>query len=234
MAFVPPAWFATLFWSQRDGDQDDPQAPLLAIRPGEHDCDETARRRIWKQFEAAASWETLLGLVIGPTFQVIEQGIGSVDIARYLSTAEGTVLEEIGALIGRPQRFGLSDDLYRIAIRTDGATLFTSGVVPEVIEIAQSLFGDQVVLDQFYPATFVLTAPDIDVETFLLLMDIMSDVPAAGVAGLLSTFETGTVGWWDSTLPDDVLIPSVLGTWDTTIGVATALSHWKHIAALRS
>jgi len=222
VAFVPPLWFGTLFWAQRDGDQDDPQAPLVEIRPGELDCTETARRRIWKQFEDAASWQRLMVEIVGPTYDELELAIGSVDLGRYLSTAEGLVLEEIGALVGRPRGALVDDDLYRLAIRADAATLFSSGTIPEVVEIASSLLGPLTEVRQYFPATVVIGAPDTPTAVFQVLLEILEDdLLVVGVAGFLETWDgdpdEGVGGWGSTTDPGDTEITAA-GAWSTTTG----------------
>ena len=108
MPFVDPDYFATIHWGQRE-DESDPESPLLEIRPGELDAVTTALRRLWYQLQNGIEWPRLMTF-IGEQWAEQERALGSVDQARYLSTAEGTVMDEIGALVNRP-RAGLSDDL---------------------------------------------------------------------------------------------------------------------------
>lgn len=220
MAFTPPLWFGSLYWAQRDGDdQSDPEAALLEIRPGELDCTETARRRIWKQFEDAASWQRLMVEIVGPTFDELELAIGSVDQARYLSTAEGAVLDEIGYAVGRPRGTLTDDELYRLAIKADAATLFSSGTVPEVVEICRALLGDEMRVAQFYPAQVVISAPDVEPDVFLLLLDVLKeDLLPVGVGGILETWDSEAIGGWGSTTdPTDTEIAEA-GEWSATTG----------------
>lgn len=221
MAFSAPLWFGTLYWAQRDGDQDDPGAALFEIRPGELDATETVRRRLWKQFEDAASWQRLFVEIIGPTFDELELAIGSVDQARYLSTAEGAVLDEIGELVGRPRGTLTDDDLYRLAIQADAGTLFSSGTVPEVVEITRALLGDAVTVSQFFPCIVVISAPDVEPDVFLLLLDVLKeDLLVAGVGGILETWDSEVVYGWGSTRdPGDTEIVTA-GAWSTQRGTS--------------
>ena len=236
MAFTPPVWFETLYWAQRDGDEGDPLAPLVEIRPGELDCTETALRRIWKQFEGAASWETLFG-VIGATFQQLELGLGSVDQARYISTAEGQQLDEIGYAVGRSRGALTDDSLYRLAIIADAATLFSSGTTPEVVEITRALLGDGVRVTQYYPAAVVISAPDVETDVFLLLLDVLKeDLLVVGVGGVLETWDSEAVGGWGSTTdPGDTEIAEA-GEWSSTTGTDAddGLALWSTGQALGS
>lgn len=212
MPFVPPVWFASIPWATRE-DALDPSSPLVEIRPGELDTATTAARRIWYQFQGRPEWERLIGLM-GDLAGVLEHGLGSINEARYVSTAEGDVLDEIGALVGRP-RVGLSDALYRLAIRAEAASVVSSGTIPEFVELMQSLVGDGVRIQEFYPATITIEAADIATDVFLILLVILADMPAAGVGALLVTWDSDVVYGYDSTTGG--VIP---GVYDSTTGGA--------------
>ncbi len=215
MAFDPPDYFATVHWAQRDGHEGDPQAPLLEIRPGELDGPTTALRRLWAQFQGAVTWETLLGL-IGQQMETHELALGSVDLGRWVSTAEGVNLDEIGALVNMP-RNGMADKIYRLAIRAEAASLFSSGTLPEILEICTVLVSSQVRVVQRFPASIDIRAPDLDDDVYRALLRILADVPAAGVGALLSTWEstvgTGALGWSSTT---GAVTP--FGSWSSTTG----------------
>lgn len=219
-SFVAPDWFETLYWAQRDGAEDDPLAPLVEIRPGELDCTETALRRIWKQFEGAASWETLMG-VIGATFQQLELGLGSVDQTRYIRTAYGRGLDELGELVGLPRGALTDDELYRLAIIADAATLFSSGTVPEVVEIVRALLGNETTVAQYYPAQVVISSPDVAPDVFGLMLDVLKeDLLVVGVGGILETWDSEVVYGWGSTRdPGDTEIVTA-GAWSTQRGTS--------------
>ena len=196
MAFTPPAWFGDVPWTQRE-DPDDPESALVEIRPGELDASTTAARRLWYQFAGRTEWTRIMGL-IGGLAATMERGIGSINEARSVSTAEGDVLDLIGALVNRP-RAGLSDDLYRLAIRAEAGSIFASGTIPEILELTRSLLGDEVRVRELWPATIVIACPDVATDVFLVLLDILADVPAAGVGALLSTWTDADVGGYAST-----------------------------------
>lgn len=228
MAFTPPAYFATIPWAEREGDdQGDPEAALLEIRPGELDCRTTALRRIWYQYRSTTTWPVLLGLV-GDAFALLENGQGSVAVARWVSTAEGLVLDEIGALVDQP-RGGLDDDLYRLAIRARAASLATAGTIPEIVEISRALLSDQVRVQELWPATVAITSPDVATDIFLLLLQILDPMLAAGVAGLLSTYTSALVGGWASTTDPGFAEVTDLAGWTSTTGTDAddALSPWS-------
>lgn len=215
MAFTPPAWFASVPWATQE-DPLDPDSAFVEIRPGELDATTTALRRIWYQFLGQPEWERLLTLV-GGLGATLERGIGSIDQARYLSTAEGDVLDEIGAVVDRP-RDGLSDDLYRLAIRAEAGSIFASGTIPEILELTRSLVGDEVRVHELFPATIRIAAPDIATAVFLVLLSILADVPAAGVGALLSTWDSARPGAWGSTTDPTETEITEPGTWSSTTG----------------
>lgn len=219
MPFVPPDWFNTIPWATRE-DPIDPQSPLVEIRPGELDTETTALRRIWYQFQGRPEWQRIIGL-LGELAGVLEHGLGSIDQARYVSTAEGDVLDEIGALVGRPRQ-GLSDALYRLAIRAEAASTVSSGTINEIIELMQSLVGPDVRVREFWPATILISAPDIATDVFLVLLEVIADMPAAGVAALLSTWDSAAVFGYDSTTGGT----GTVGAYDSTTGGADEVSFY--------
>jgi len=229
MAFVPPAYFATVPWAEREGDdQGDATAAFLEIRPGELDARTTALRRLWYQWRNEETWQTVLGL-LGDAFALVEAGLGSVDLGRRLERAEGTVLDEIGAMVNL-RRMGLDDDaLYRLALRARAASLFTSGTIPEIVEVTRALLNDDVVVTELFPASIRITSPDVDPDVFLLLLVILDPMIAAGVAAILESYDSGrTAGWGSTTDPGETEIP-VAASWSTTTGADAddALAPWS-------
>lgn len=215
MAFTPPAWFASIPWATQE-DPLDPTSPFVEIRPGELDHATTALRRLWYQLQGQPEWERLMG-VIGELAATLERGVGSVNEARWLSTAEGDVLDEIGALVDR-RRQGLSDDQYRLAIRAEAGSIFASGTIPEIVELTRSLLGEDVRVVERFPGSIVISAPDVAVEVFLVLLEVLADVPAAGVGALLSTWDSAATGGWGSTTDPAETEITEPGTWSSTTG----------------
>ena len=227
MAFTPPAWFATIPWATQE-DPLDPASAFVEIRPGELDHPTTTLRRLWYQFQGQPEWERFMG-VVGELAATIERGIGSVNEARWLSTAEGDVLDEIGALVNR-RRQGLSDDLYRLAIRAEAGSIFASGTIPEIVELTRSLLGDDIRVLERFPGSIVIEAEGIAADVFLVLLEVMADVPAAGVGAILSTWsEDSTRATWSSTTDPSDLEVTDPATWSSTTGTDAdgEQSHWS-------
>ena len=217
MAFIPPAYFDTLLWGAREGgDPGDPNAALLEIRPGELDAEGSAQARIWYTFKQTTSWP-LLAAIIGDLWAEQELAIGSVDQARYLSTAEGVQLDEIGLSVNR-DRSGLSDTLYRLAIKAEARSIISSGTIPEIVELVRSLLGDDVVVSELFPRTLHIAAPDIPQDIFQVMIEVLVDVPVVTVQGVLSTFDPLlTQGWGSSTDPTATEIVDA-GAWSASTG----------------
>lgn len=183
---------------------DDDGVPV-AIAPGFLDCIATARGRIWKQLEPSLStpgvedgWYDIADL-LGQQQQDVENQRADIHQRRYLSTASGDTLEEIGASVGRG-RDGLLDADYRRAIKVDAATLFASGTRPEIIELATALFplSPGIWLRDRYPAGFDLEILNLSGDEMDLLQSIFADVPPAGVGGWVLTYILGNAGGMDS------------------------------------
>lgn len=196
-------WGGAQAWGAREnGDPSDVDSPLVEIPPGSLEAVQSCTDRLWKQYESTVTWPDLMAIV-GEAFGELDVTLSKVDLMRYRSTAEGAQLEEVGAIVGRARGSLSSDADYRLAILVDAATLFASGTLPEIIELAQALSEGlagqpEVEVAEFYPATFRVRIPDLDADTFALLVDILGDVPPAAVGALLSTYDSSVAGGWSS------------------------------------
>lgn len=190
-------------WGARvGGDPADLEQELLAIEPGEMDVVQSALDRRYKQLEVTPGdtddpWGDLLSL-IGEVFDEPEAVLQSVDVDRHRRTAQGLQLEQIGALVGRPRGSLTSDEDYRQAILVDASTLFSSGTLPEVLELAEALVGQAGEVVEMFPAAFRLRIPDLSAARAALLADILSDVPGAAISAQLSTYDSANTGGWSS------------------------------------
>lgn len=217
MAFIPPLYFDTLVWGAREGDDPgDPNAALLVIRPGELDAVATANARVWKIFKQTITWPKLATL-FGELWAVQVLALGSVDRARYVSTAEGVQLNLLGELINRP-RDGLDDQLYRLAIRAEAQSLIGSGTIPEIVEISRALLGDDMRVRELFPRLIIILAPDIPTDVWVVMLEILRSVPVVGVQAMMSTWEEGqTYGWGSSTDPGATEV-EIAGAWSSSTG----------------
>lgn len=164
------------------------------IRPGSLDAKQTALNRLWKQFEVAPNWRLVM-TVIGELGDELDDRWKSINFSRYVNTASGVQLDMIGELVRR-DRSGLSDTEYRLAIIAETVSLFSSGTVPEILEVVEALLGPSVgsVFIEQFPAAWKICIPNLSPGFFDLLLEILADQPAAGVAATLCTFDPLKVG----------------------------------------
>ncbi len=198
--------------------------PLL-IAPGDLDTLATALQRLWKQYEDTTeephpNWTKMM-TVIGNVFADVNAQQKDINERRYIGSAFGDTLDEIGALVGRSRGSLANDGDYAKAIRVDAATLFTSGTRPEILEIARTLFPNSptITLIDRYPAGFWLTITSLTVDDMDLFVDIAQDVPAAGVGAWLISYAEGNAGGHQSTR--GIVDATKLAKGDSTRGGAT-------------
>ncbi len=201
-------WGVGTPWATRDD-----AGELVAIDPGDLDTIDTARARVWDQFKRTTLW-VRLHEVIGAVFGDVEIVAGQVDRERYVGTAIGAALDEIGALVNLPRAGTTSDDDYRLAIRAECATLLSNGTGPEVLEVARTLAptGATVRVVEAFPAAFYVVISGLDQPRFDLIRSIMADMPSAGIGRLLLTWPAGGAGgpgWSGSDLTGEPM----LGSW---------------------
>lgn len=206
------------------GDADSEGNPL-PIPLGDLDSLGTALARIWKQFEQTVTWPQLMA-ALGTMTDDIEQSAIALQPMRYVGSARGVWLDELGAMVGRPRGGQTDDDDYRAAIIAEALSLITSGAPDELIDIAVRLApeGADVFYDEPSPATFIITITDLDADTFLLYRSITADMVPAGVGGWLATYSTTLTAGWGSVYGD----VSPAGSWSSVYGGADdALSLWS-------
>lgn len=200
---------------------------LVSPGPGHLDTTQTANDRLYKQWEAGPNW-LLLTAVAGQVFRDADEQQRLISEYRYLYTSGPWALEEVGALVGRARGSLANDDDYRRAIQVDAATLFASGTRPEIIELARDLFplAPPIKYRDRYPAGWDLEIRSLTGSDMDLMVDIMSDVPAAGVGAWVSTYAVGNAGGWSSV---HGAVAGLTGKWSSVHGATPdALGHWKH------
>lgn len=185
-------WGDSTSWPNEteDGEQ-------LPIDIGDLHTIETTLQRIYKQWEGRHTWADL-GEIFGRIFHEVETITGRIDRERYVGDAIGVQLDMLGEMVGRPRGSLVDDDLYRLAIVVDASTLFAKGTRRDVRRIAKRLLGSSALYRDVFPAKFRLLATDIDPEIYELLLDIMQDVPPAGVGAILEARSSTENGGWGS------------------------------------
>lgn len=219
-------WGSGTVWKERETDR--PGAALVEIPPGDLDAVTTAIERIWKQYEGTDTWANL-ALAIGQAFGDVEAVIPDSQRQRYVGSAGGVWLDQIGDAVSLPRAGWATDDDYRLAVIAEALSLVTAGTPDELIDLAQRLATDP---DGVYysegVANFTITVPDEDGDRFTLMLDVMADTPPAGVGAWLETYPTAeTAGWgWD-----DGLEPTPFGSWGNEgVDDDDCLSLWSYEA----
>lgn len=170
-----------------------------AVEAGERDYVQTALDRLWKQLEGLPNWTAIME-VMGELLQECESVLAQVAAGRSVGSAVGVQLDEVGALIGLSRGAFTEDDLYRLAIIVDARTTISSTTAPEILEVANRIApeGAIVRLRQLFPSSWRLTITDLTATLYQALLVIMADLPGAGKAGLLETYDSAAVGGFAS------------------------------------
>lgn len=211
-------------WGQREnGDHTDPSSPLTDIPVGFLETVDTALRRLWKQYEAGPNWIALM-TTIGDAFHELETALYELQYEGTWRNATGVQLEMIGEEVGRPRGSLVDDEDYRKAILVDTATLFSSGTLPEILELLGTLFeGSTYYLDLAYPAGIRIRVEELSADDLDLVVDLFSDVPAAGVGMVISTYDPAEVGGWSSING----ATSNDAGWGSIHGAVATPAHWS-------
>jgi len=198
------------------------------IAVGDHDTWETLARRLWKQLESTSTWPAW-ALTLGDLFADIEIVQGQLDERTKVADADGVWLDEIGVALGRTRGGQTDDDDYRLALIAEALSQVTSGAPDEIIDVAIRLAGADplVTYREPGPATFELQIPDLPAGRFALMLEVMADMPPAGVGAWLTTWTTASTGGWSYTPspPDDP------ARWGFT-GSAVGRSQWSYTRRL--
>jgi hypothetical protein len=170
---------------------------LRVIPVGQLGLVQTCRRRRLKQFEpveGGGDWWGDLFEVIGLAFTPIERTLWRLDEGRSVSTAVGVQLEGVGSVVDR-QRVGLTDDLYRAAIKVDGIGLFGAGTREDMVAAAVALWGDRYLgIVEVWPAAQRLFAVDLTEAEFRLALDLLGEVRGGTVGTVLEVWTSMLYG----------------------------------------
>lgn len=180
------------------GETDESTGELRVIPPGQLDHVETAKRRRLMQFapssEGAPDWWADLYGLIGAAFDPLERATWRLATGRSVSTAEGSQLDGVGSAVDL-DRFGLTDTLYRAAIRVTGAGLFGGGTREDLRIAARGLWGDRFRgVAEFWPAKQVLSVADVSGAEAALASAVIDEIRAAGVGTLIEYWPTWVYG----------------------------------------
>lgn len=186
----------------------DPNAEPRPISIGDLDGPETQRKRIYWQWQLDPGWLSQdgqtpgLAEILGMGMDALREEHYQIDQLRWLSTATGETLDELGAMVGLP-RNGLSDEVYRRAIQARGASLTGDAGIDAVMLPARILFGDgNVSYAPNYPRAFcwVVTVA-LSSQLLELAVSILEEsVAGSGIGACILLAPPETPGW-DWTAP---------------------------------
>ena len=130
----------------------------------------------------ANNLETLLE-IYASEIQALETAAFQVLDDRWLDSAVGTQLDNLGQIIGR-DRLGEDDDTYRILLTSQIALNSSSGTVSEILYVLNlNVPTITLELEQLYPAAFVITAESdpITTSTATIISGLIDRLRAGGV-----------------------------------------------------
>jgi len=211
----------------------DPNLEPRPIPVGDLDGTGTVRKRIYWQWQQDPSWlsqddgETPgLAEIIGAILNQVTEEQYQIDQLRWLSTATGVTIDEIGALVGL-MRNGLGDGIYRQSIRARGASLIGDAGIDAVMRPAKILLGEgSVSYAPNYPRAFCWI---VNIAISMDLLDLLVSLLEVSVAGagigaciLLSPPE---LPGWDWTTPQ-----AWASSWSSAYGAvdASVVAPWGY------
>lgn len=177
---------------------------------GELDCVNTARERLYKQWERQPTWIDMCE-AHGTPFRELDVQQGEILEQTTIQGATASRLDAFGASINLP-RNGMTDDEYRAAIKIELQTLYASGTILDVLASIGSILNDparSVTYVERYPASFLVSIADLTLDEYELILALVCDVPAAGVAALLGASDLGLSGGFGY----DAGPPDYAGSW---------------------
>jgi len=131
------------------------------------------RYRLPRTSALLASWLT--------EAQAVEDAFWQLLTERHVAVATGETLDILGRIVGQP-RDGRDDATYRLWISARVMVQRSSGTTEEILAIANKLVGGaEVVMREYYPASFILNMGGLDVHTGLEIAQLLMLAKAAGV-----------------------------------------------------
>lgn len=196
----------------------DPHKPPRPIPPGELDAVRTALIRIYKQWSQGPNWVSLV-TIIGTGFSQVVDEQYEISRFRYLATAFGATLDELGALVGL-DRQDLDEELYRRAIRARGASTIGDAGIDAVMLPAKVILGENgVTYAPSYPRAYcyILNVP-VTQQILDLLVRLLTPLPGCGIGAKLVLSPPEAPGWdWTTAQAWAASWSSVYGAVDLSV-----------------
>ncbi len=150
------------------------------------DLAEEALERVVEQFKDQPNFEALVEALSAQAQSAHDAVLGTLNNT-VVADSEGAQLDGIGSIVGE-ERFGRSDEDYRIAILARIRLNLSNGTPEDIIEIVRLVAGDvSVQLTETPPASFIVDIldaldPDVDPQ---IVANFIADARPAGVGGFL-------------------------------------------------
>lgn len=132
---------------------------------------------------------------LGTVVQGLEDVSWQVRAGRAVDTAEGAQLDVLGRVVGR-ERGALSDEEYRVRIKTQIALNLSSGTPGEIVGLFRLLMPNGIQLLEQAPAAFVLRILGVLPIPATEALELLREAKPGGVRALLE--------WSD--VPEDQLL----------------------------
>ncbi len=153
-----------------------------------------------QQFRGKARIEALASVLLaqvqdleGVFFDLYENG---------LDNAADAQLDQIGEILGRP-RAGLSDSAYRTVLRGTAKAIASSGTMPELWDVADTLLDVDFTLRPYTVATVWLEPDEHPTLSASLTLEVMRRAKAAGVRLLVTDVPSGDLFMFSDTSHTD-------------------------------
>lgn len=144
---------------------------------------ERAKLRLLEQYKRKPNLAAFIESILGP-IQDIENVLGDLETDRWLDTAVGAQLDQLGTIIGIARVTGQSDDDYRVALKSKIVENTSQGEPERVIAIYQILVGAALVFldDGAFANVGLMSEVDLsDQDMINLIYRRVEQVIAAGV-----------------------------------------------------
>lgn len=158
---------------------------------------EDAADKVLFSLDDAATAQAFLAAFV-KQIQLLEDAAWSVLMDKWLDTAEGAQLDNLGRIVGQP-RGGFDDATYRRWLAARILLNRTSGTIPEILQIAEQVVdapGVTHVYDR-WPAAIEISIRDGVQPYGAAIASILLKAVAAGVNVIVTWYETEPVFAFD-------------------------------------
>jgi hypothetical protein len=153
---------------------------------------EQAKDRFVEQYKSTYYFNSLIESIIQP-IQTLENETFNVYTKRWIKTAEGQQLDNLGKIIGEP-RLGRSDEAYRSALIIKVYINTAFGQPESIINVIQEIYNaDSVEYQQGQPASFQLHI--ISNSTINNINELVNSLIPAGVKCSIITQSSDNTGF---------------------------------------